>query len=66
MLREIVKGNKLTPKELEQVSKIVEGKSSSDDPRLKKAVAEFRSFTGHVRKLADAGLRSRYLRRRQA
>jgi len=56
MLREIIKGNKITPKELGLVSKIVENKGSSDEPRINKAVAEFRKFTAHVRKLmADAG-----------
>lgn len=50
-IRQIINGNKIKPKELELVSKIVEGQAESDDPRINKAVAEFRQFTAGVRKL---------------
>ena len=56
VIREIVKGNDLKPKDIELMSKVVEGQTVSDDPRINKAAKEFRAFTNDVRQaLGDAG-----------
>lgn len=57
MIEKIIRGNKLSAPDLEMVSKVVEGQAQSEDPRILKAVGEFRNFTATVRKrLADAGM----------
>jgi hypothetical protein len=57
MVEEIISKNKLTPNDLRTVSKVVEGQETTTDPRIDKAVTEFRKFTATVRKrLADAGM----------
>lgn len=57
MIAKIIAENKLKPAEHETVTKIIEGKVQSDDPRLNKAAGEYRKFFATVRqRLADAGL----------
>ena len=57
MVAKIIYENRLKPLEHELVTKIIEGKTTSDDPRINKAVAEYRKFFATVRqRLADAGL----------
>jgi ddrB-like ParB superfamily domain/P-loop containing NTP hydrolase pore-1 len=56
VIRNIVHGNNLKPKDIELMSKVVEGQTTTDDARVNKAAGEFRTFTGDVRQaLADAG-----------
>jgi len=56
IVRNIVNGNELKPTDIELMSKVVEGKATTNDPRIMKAVTEWREFTADIRKaLADAG-----------
>lgn len=56
VIREIVNGNKLTPPDIEMMSRVVEGQAKTDNPRINKAAKEFRAFTADVRRaLGDAG-----------
>jgi hypothetical protein len=56
IIRDLIHGNNLKPKDIELMSKVVEGQASSDDPRINKAVKEWRTFTADIRQaLADAG-----------
>lgn len=56
VIREIVNGNKLTPPDIEMMSRVVEGQATTDNPRINKAAKEFRAFTADVRRaLGDAG-----------
>lgn len=57
MVEKIISENRLKPNDLELVSKVVEGQDTSDDPRIQKAVKEFRQFTAYVRRrLAASGM----------
>lgn len=57
MVAKIIDEYRLKPAEHELVTKVIEGKGHSDDPRINKAADAYRSFFATVRKrLADSGL----------
>jgi hypothetical protein len=56
IIRNIINGNNLKPPDVELMSRVVEGQATTDDPRITKAVKEFRAFTSDIRRaLGDAG-----------